>query len=103
MNVSREVAAECAQKIGEFCRSLGESLEDDPRLSDALSGKADPVTMGLLLLLANSVMDDANWSERHHLFDGYGKTHWPDCITVRQRINELLDGVGLRADYWNLN
>jgi len=95
----REVAAECALKIGEFCRSLGLSLADDPRLA----GGPDPVTMGMILLLANAVADEDNWSGRHEMFQGFGNTKWPDAVTIRQRIDELLDGIGLRADHWNLN
>lgn len=100
MNAHREVAAECALKIGEFCRSLGLSLADDPRLT---GGGSDPVTMGMILLLANAVADEENWSGRHEMFHGFGNTKWPDSVTIRQRIDELLDGIGLRADHWNLN
>jgi hypothetical protein len=101
LNGHKEVAAECCFKIGEFCRSLGLSLADDPRLAEG--GGYDPVTMGLILLLANAVADDENWSGRHEMFHGFGNTKWPNAVTVRERIEELLDGIGLRADHWNLN
>ena len=97
---SREVAAECAGELIKFCSSLGASLQGDPRLAGT---QGDPVIMGLILLLAGAVMEDKNWDGRHDLFAGYGNVSWPLSISVRQRIDELLDGVGLRADHWNLN
>lgn len=97
---SREVAADCAERLMKFCSSLGSSLQGDPRLAGT---QGDPVLMGLVLLLANAVMDEGNWQDRHDLFAGYGNASWPMSVAVRERIDELLDGVGLRADHWNLN
>lgn len=97
---SREAAARCALLLREKVEELRDEIRSDPELSNA---EADPVLMGLLLLLCGTVMNPAVWDERAGLFAAYGSTKWPHAVTVRQRIEELLNGVNIRADFWRLN
>lgn len=97
---SRDAAAHCARRIAEAMAELRHEIESDPEFAGL---SADPVVMGLLLVMAGAVMSKPNWDSRHELYECYGDAKWPHSVTVRKRIEEILTGVNIRADYWNLN
>ena len=62
-----------------------------------------PMIVGLLLVLCNSVMHEGNWSQRGLLFEAFSGCKWPAGVTVRKRLEEVLDGLNLRDDHWRFN
>jgi hypothetical protein len=97
------IAAECAVRICRFTTALRAEIEDDPEYEASLKGGVDPVFIGLVLSLCNSLMIEDNWENRERLFSALSNQSWPDGVTVRERIDELLNGINLRADYWRNN
>jgi hypothetical protein len=59
--------------------------------------------VALILVLGNAVMQERNWTERETLFREFGNLSWPMAPTVRTRIEEVLNGLGVRADQWKYN
>ena len=99
-NESRNMAARCAMLLAERIEEIRNELRDDPAYQRC---GADPMIVGILLVLCNSIMHDGNWQQRDELFEAYSGCKWPECVTVRKRIEEVLDGLNLRIDYWRFN
>jgi hypothetical protein len=99
-NDSRNMAARCAMLLAERIDEIRDELRADPAYERCA---ADPMIVGLLLVLCNSVMHEDNWSQRGLLFEAYAGCKWPASVKVRERIEEVLDGLNLRSDYWRFN
>ena len=99
-NDSRKMAAKSAMLLARSIEQIRSELREDPAYERCAG---DPMIVGLLLVLCNTVMHDSNWDQRRKLFEAYSGCKWPECVTVRQRIEEVLDGLNLRSDYWRFN
>jgi hypothetical protein len=93
-------AAWVAIRLGRSLREIRCQLERNP---DYKAKGGDPLVVGLLLVLCDAVMHEDNWESRRELFKVFAWCQWPKVVNVRERIEEILDGVNLRADYWNFN
>ena len=99
-NDSRNMAAKSAMLLARSIEQIRSELREDPAYARCA---ADPMIVGLLIVLCNTVMHDSNWEQRQLLFEAFSDCNWPECVTVRQRIEEVLDGLNLRGDYWRFN
>ena len=99
-NDSRNMAARCAMLLAQHINDIRIELERDPAYDRC---GADPMIVGILLVLCNSIMHDGNWQQRDELFEAYSGCKWPECAKVRKRIEEVLDGLNLRNDFWRFN
>lgn len=99
-NAAAALAARCASLIGEKLREVRAELMDDPEYQEC---SADPMLVGMILVLCNAVMRQENWTARREVFNAFAGVQWPQGVTVRERLDELLDGVNLRSDFWNQN
>jgi hypothetical protein len=99
-NDSRNMAARCAMLLADHIHDIRLELERDPAYDRC---GADPMIVGILIVLCNTVMQDANWEQRRLLFEAYSGVKWPESGTVRQRLEEVLDGLNLRGDHWRFN
>lgn len=99
-NDSRNMAARCAMLLAQRIDEIRDELRDDPAYEEC---GADPMIVGLLLVLCNSVMHEGNWSQRGLLFEAFAGCKWPAVVTVRKRLEEVLDGLNLRDDHWRFN
>jgi hypothetical protein len=99
-NDSRNMAARCAMLLAERIEQIRDELRADPAYERCAG---DPMIVGLLLVLCNSVMHEDNWSQRGLLFEAFAGCKWPAGVTVRKRLDEVLDGLNLRDDRWRFN
>ena len=60
-NDSRNMAARCAMLLAERIEQIRDELRADPAYERCVG---DPMIVGLLLVLCNSVMHEDNWSQR---------------------------------------
>ena len=97
---SRNMAARGAMLLAKSLEAIREELQQDPAYDRC---EADPMIVGLLIVLCNTVMEDDNWAKRDRLFEAFSDCKWPSSVTVRQRIEEVLDGLNLRDDRWRFN
>ena len=93
-------AARCAMLLADHINDIRRELERDPAYDRC---GAAPMIVGILIVLCNTVMQDANWEQRRLLFEAYSGGKWPASGTIRQRIEEVLDGLNLRGNHWRFN
>jgi hypothetical protein len=96
----RQMAVQCSMLLSERITEIRRELENDPAFER--SG-VDPIIMGIVMVLCNAVTYEPSWEQRHRLFEAYSGCTWPDRVMVRERIDEVLNGLNLRSDYWRSN
>jgi hypothetical protein len=96
----RQLAVQCSMLLSERITGIRRELEQDPAFER--SG-VDPMIMGIVMVLCNAVTYEPTWEQRHRLFEAYSGCKWPDPVLVRERIDEVLNGLNLRSDYWRSN
>lgn len=99
-NAAVNLGARISVRISEAIKEIRQEFQDDPAYR--LCG-GDPILIALILTLCNSVMMDENWDYRRQLFDQFAGMEWHQGVEVRERLDELLNGINLRADYWHSN
>lgn len=90
-----DVVARLAIDLTRYLETLDSEID-----SEWGNRRGDPVMLALLVVLYNIVMTDSIWQHRDDFFRVFGSANWPDQEEARNRINELLDGVNLRSDFW---
>lgn len=99
-NDSRNIAARSAMLLAKHIEDIRRELQNDPAYARC---QGDPLIVAILMVLCNTVMHDGNWEQRQLLFDSFSGCKWPEVETVRKRLEEVLDGLNLRGDYWRFN
>lgn len=97
---TRDAALRVANLVSQRLDEIRDQLDSD----DAL-GNLQPniIVAALVWNLCCAVMNDGFWKQRGDLYTAFDTLQIEDVETVRHRLDELLDGLKIRSDFWNHN